>query len=369
MALKVLHLSSERTWRGGEQQIAYLIDELRRMGVTVFIAVKTGSEFEKYCIDLGLPCYSLPFRNSMDVGTALRIKKICDEVKPDVVHLHSSKSHGVAVLSAVLGNKVPMVLSRRVDFVPKKSWVTRFKYKHPSIKKIICVSDKITEIISEYTGTPEKVLTVHSGVDLAKFSARTGENILRREYDVDAQTFILGNTSAMEGHKDYFTFLDTIALLIERKLPVKAFVIGRGSLETELKGYAAQKGLGDVVHFTGFRRDITKVLPSLDLFLITSNEEGLGTSVLDAFAAGVPVVGTAAGGIPEMIINDVTGLLAPVGDSASLASAVEHILTTPSLRERLVNGAKKKVEAFSKELTASKTVRVYEDITKAPARH
>lgn len=368
MALRVLHLSSERTWRGGEQQIAYLIEELTQMGLTVFIAVKGGSEFEKYCRHKQLPYYTLPFRNSMDVRTALQIKKICDEAKPDLVHMHSSKSHGVGVLSAILGNKVPLVLSRRVDFVPKNNWLTKFKYNHPSIRKIICVSDKITQIMRRYTAKANEVLTIHSGIDLAKFSDRTGENILRKEFKIHPNTFIIGNTSALEGHKDYFTFIDTVALLVRRKVPVSAFIVGTGSLEKALKDYASEKGLMSVVHFTGFRRDITKVLPSFDLFLITSNEEGLGTSVLDAFAAGVPVVGTAAGGIPEMVVNDRSGMLAPIGDSDSLAHAVEKVLKNAALKDRLVRGAREKVKEFSKEITARNTMLIYQEIIDGTAK-
>ena len=361
-SVTVLHLSSERTWRGGEQQIAYLIDELKLLGVIVHIAVKAGSEFEKYCKGKGMPCYSLPFRNSLDLRTALEIKKICRDLNPDLIHLHSSKSHGIGVLSAILGNKVPLVLSRRVDFVPKNTWLTRMKYNYPGIKRILCVSHKIRDIMKAYLREPEKAITIHSGVDLAKFNIPVPENTLRKEFNVDRNTVIIGNTSALEDHKDYFTFIDTIYELIQRRIPLKAFIIGTGSREAALKEYAAEKKLTEAVCFTGFRKDIVRVLPSLDLFLITSNEEGLGTSVLDAFAAGIPVVATAAGGIPEMVINNETGMLASVGDKVSLADAVVKLLSDPALKDRLIRNAKDKVKDFSKEETARKTLTAYQEI-------
>jgi glycosyltransferase involved in cell wall biosynthesis len=363
MAVKVLHLSSERSWRGGEQQIAYLIDELRLRDAEVHIAVKKDSEFERYCQRKKLPCLSLPFSNSLDLKTALAIKKICRQLNPDVIHLHSSKSHGIGVLSAVLGNRVPLILSRRVDFVPKNTWMTRFKYNHPSIKKILCVSEKINEIIRGYINHPEKSITVHSGTDLNKFKETPVENVLRKIYQIPSDTFIIGNTSALESHKDYFTFLDTVKLLVNSQLNIKAFIIGTGSLETALKTYCSQKGLSDHVVFTGFRKDILQVLSSLDLFLITSNEEGLGTSVLDAFAAGIPVVATAAGGIPEMVENRKTGMLEKIYDSEALARAVVEVLQKSDLRNSLIAGAKEKVKMFSKEATAEKTLKIYNEIT------
>jgi glycosyltransferase involved in cell wall biosynthesis len=256
-----------------------------------------------------------------------------------------------------------------VDFVPKNTWMTRLKYNHSSIKKIICVSHKITTIIKAYVREPDKTMTIHSGIDLGKFNTPVRENILRKEFNIRPGSFIIGNTSALEHHKDYFTFLDTVSLLVRRKIPLKAFIIGAGSLENKLKDYTVEKQLTGAVHFTGFRKDISSVLTSLDLFLITSNEEGLGTSVLDAFAAGIPVVGTAAGGIPEMVINNQTGMLAAVGDNNSLANAVEQVLCNPALKERLISNAKEKVKEFSKEITARKTLHVYQEIISAPVQH
>jgi glycosyltransferase involved in cell wall biosynthesis len=149
---------------------------------------------------------------------------------------------------------------------------------------------------------------------------------------------------------------------VAQKLDIKAFVIGAGSLQEELKAYCSKKGLSAYVIFTGFRKDILQVLPALDLFLITSNEEGLGTSVLDAFAAGIPVVATAAGGIPEMVENRQTGMLEQVGDSPALARAVAEVMADHSLRMSLIAHAKEKVKIFSKEATANKTLEIYNEI-------
>jgi glycosyltransferase involved in cell wall biosynthesis len=360
--MKVLHLSSERGWRGGEQQIAYLVDELKDRGVDVYLAVRRNSEFEKYCQQKNIPHKSLPFRNAADFKTAWAIRKLCQEFNPDLLHMHSSVSHGIGVLSALLGNSVPLVLSRRVDFVPKNKWITKFKYNHSSVKRILCVSEKINEIIRAYIRKPEKSITVHSGIDTNKFNVPRTENLLRKEYAIPSDIFLVGNTSALEGHKDYYTFLNTIAILAELKMPVRAFIIGAGSLEYDLKQYARSKKLDEYVIFTGFRKDILLVLPCLDLFLITSNEEGLGTSVLDAFAAGVPVVGTAAGGIPEMVIHRQTGLLAPIGNSRILAEAAMEIISDRTLRENLLRNAREKLKEFSKEKTAQKTLAVYREV-------
>jgi L-malate glycosyltransferase len=366
--MKVLHLSSEKGWRGGEQQIAYLISELSKARVTNLVMARKDSDFERYCLSQTIPVFRATFSSSIDIRTALAIQKLCTNNAIDIVHMHSAKSHSLGVLSSVLGNSVPLVLSRRVDFVPKDNWFTRWKYNHPSVKRVLCVSEKINSIMKAYLEDPGKSLTVHSGVDLSRFPQRGTQNKLREEFGIPATTFIIGNSSALEGHKDYFTFIRTIQQLVNTNLPVHAFIMGSGSLEGKLRDHVRELQLERHITFTGYRKDITEVLPCLDVFLMTSNEEGLGTSVLDAFVAKVPVVATTAGGIPEMVLHEQSGLLAPVASDALLASNVERLMVDKSLREKLIHGASELVKTFSKENTASKTLAVYMDVLKKESR-
>lgn len=360
--LKVLHLSSEKAWRGGEQQIAYLIDELSAAGVDSYVAVRKASAFEEYVQRKNLPHISLPFKNSFDLTTAWSVRQFCRQHGIDIVHLHSAKSHTIGVLSSLFGNSSTLILSRRVDFPPKQNVLTRWKYNHPSIKRIVCVSDKIKETMKAYVKHPERCITIHSGVDLTKFTDISPSPLLHREFNINANTLLIGNTSALDEHKDYFTFIDTIHILLKKKLPVQGLIIGTGPLEETLKTYVLSLGLSKEIVFTGFRNDIKKILPSLSVFLMTTRIEGLGTSILDAFLAGVPVVSTKAGGIPEMVMHEQTGMLAPIGDAQTLAAHVERILNDTRFKNSLTEGAKQKVKEFSKERTAEKTLMLYQEV-------
>lgn len=360
--LRVIQLSSEGSWRGGEQQIAYLIGELKKKGVESIAIVKSKSSFETYCKENGIKHYSLPFQNSIDLYTAWKLRSIARKELASVVHIHSSKSHSIAVLSTLIGLRAPLILSRRVDFELSDTWFSIWKYNHSNIKKILCVSDAIAKIVKPHLREPQKCITVHSGIDTQKFTQLPGENLLRKEYSLDKETLLIGNTSALAGHKDYFTFIDTIAILHEKHKKIKAFIIGKGPLEKELREYVTKKNLANTIIFTGFRSNIVQLLPSLDIFLITSTEEGLGTSILDAFAARVPVVATEAGGIPEMVLHEETGMLAKPKDSRTLASYIDRLIESPDCRKKIVENAYKKVLTFSKEVTAEKTLSVYEEI-------
>lgn len=359
--LRVLHLSSEPSWRGGEQQIAYLIDELNQKGVENIIACRRKSAFEAYCRKKQWKCYSLPFQGSVDVATILGIKKICKQEKVDLLHLHSAKSHSLAVLSHLAGNQTPLILSRRVDFPVRNNFLTQWKYNHPAIQKIIGVSQAIEQIVRNSIRHPEKCLTVYSGIDVHRFK-KTADS-LRKQYHIPEDTVLIGNTSALAAHKDYFTFVDTVNIFCRYNISSRFLIIGDGPEKESIQNYIKEKGLEEYIIMTGFLDNIEEVLPALDIFLMTSSTEGLGTSVLDAFACKIPVVATQAGGIPEMVIHEKTGLLASPKDAATLAQHLKRITENTALRATLTENAYRHLlQNFTKEKMASRTLIVYRQV-------
>ena len=359
--INVLHLSSEKSWRGGEQQIAYLIEELNRLGINNQITCRRNSAFAAYCQQQHWPFVSLPFANGVDLYTALAIKNLCQQQRIDLVHIHSAKSHSIAVLSATFGNPTPMVLSRRVDFPIRQNRSTQWKYNHSSIRKIVCVSEAIERIVRRGIKVPDKCTTVYSGVDIHRFRPPVG--FLRKRFSLDEATLLVVNTSAIADHKDYFTFVDTAEAFQSSGLDARFIIIGDGPEQEAICQYIAQKNLENMVLMTGFINNLEEVLPEADIFLITSKTEGLGTSVLDAFACRVPVVATQAGGIPEMVIHQETGLLAEVGDTVALAKHLETIMQEPALKEQMVENAYQRLlSQFTKEKMAQGTVDIYRSL-------
>lgn len=357
--MRIIHLSAERTWRGGEQQIAYLIEELNLAGLEQLVVCRKNSAFETYCIKNNLPYKSIPFRNQFDISSSLTLKSICRDFNADLIHIHSSHAHAIAVWSYYLGNKTPLVLARKVDFKISSNFLSGIKYNCKAIRKIICVSEAIKKIIQQDIDRPEICEVVYDGIDLAKFDAK--KNILREEFSISADTLLIGNTSAIADHKDYPTFI-RVAEELRDKLKAKFLIIGDGPLKAEMQDLVASKGLKEQVIFTGFRNDIPAILPELDIFLMTSKTEGLGSSILDAFACKVPVIATKAGGIPELVEHELTGLLANPGDHKMLSEYVFRLAHDEMLRNRLIGNAFEKVKLFDKKITAQKTLAIYEAI-------
>jgi glycosyltransferase involved in cell wall biosynthesis len=361
--IKVLHLSSEKSWRGGEQQIAYLIDELNSLGVHNYIACRKGSNFEKYCMDKKWKHYSLNFKPPFDIVTAYQINRICKKHQIDILHMHTSYGHTLGMLSTLFGNKARLILSRRVDNPIRNSWFTSWKYNHPRIEKILTVSDAIREILNNKLKDRSKIITVHSGIDPSKFNHKSHVGYLRDRYHLDQDTLLIGNTSALSDHKDYPTYLNVARYIISKGVHAKFFIIGTGEMSEAIQKMITDQKLEKHVIMTGFLNNLPVVLPELDIFLMTSKTEGLGTSILDAFACEVPVVATRTGGIPEMVIHEKTGLLSPVKDYKDLGENILRIINDPNLRKELTANARKMVlENFSRDITASRTLRIYRNI-------
>ncbi len=361
--IRVLHLSSEKSWKGGEQQIAYLFEELNKLGIQNYIACRKNSAFEQYCQNKNWLYYPLSFKSPIDILTAFSINKICIENKIDILHIHTSVGHAAGVLSRFFGHKTHLILARRVDNPVKDNMISKWKYNHPSIKKIITVSNAIKKILSKKLKDKSKCITIYDGVDVNKFKHEDGINYFRENYSIGKDQIIIGNTSALADHKDYFTFINTAEYLIRKGLNAKFFIIGEGPERKNIENYISVKNLNKHVVLTGFLHIIKDILPSLDVFLFTSKTEGLGSSILDAFACGVPVVATKAGGIPEMVNHGYNGLLSDVKDYKNLAENILMLLDDYTLRKKIIQNARKTVnEKFSKEITAEKTMDVYVDI-------
>ena len=360
--MRVLHLVSEKTWRGGEQQVAYLIAQLQQHQVESYVACRRGSAFEAHCKQFDIPHLSLSFSKLALFGDARKLKAYINRHHIQLVHMHSSLAHSLGVLAHVLGARADLVLSRRVEFSIGRNPFSTFKYNYRGIKRILCVSDSVRRQMAASIHDGSKCVTVYSGIDLEKAAASPARDFLRSTYQVPQGVRLIGNISALDRHKDYFTFLETAKLLKERGIKARYFAIGSGPLEAALKEQAVKLGLRDDVVFTGFLKNAKEVLPELDVFLFTTVKEGIGSTILDAFANRVPVVATSTGGIPEIVLHEKTGLLAPVREAAALADHVQRVLADPQLRDRLTEQAYKLVLTFTQEQTAIRTLAVYKEV-------
>jgi len=358
--LKILHVSTPTSWRGGEQQAAYLAIALKASGIDQIVLCPEHSALSVKMKAASIPVEIFSSRGIMNFTLARQIATLCRGKNIDIVHCHDSHAHSAAVIAAsVFNNPTPIIVSRRVDFPVSGNFMSKWKYNHPSVKRILCVSEMIKTITTPAIKDSTKLTVVYSGIDLSRYETPITDRTLPRELHLSPSVRLVGNISALADHKDYPTFLLTAAALCKEHDDLHFIIAGKGPEEERIKSIILEQNLGSKIHLLGFREDVKEVMQSLDVFLMTSVTEGLGTIVLEAFAAGIPVVATRAGGIPEMVVDGVTGLLADPSDVDALKNATLRILNDPALRKQLTENAKERVKDFSFQTTAAKTLEIY----------
>ena len=285
--------------------------------------------------------------------------------RPHLIHTHDAKGHTMALLGLLLsGHRAPLIVARRVDFPIGGNAMSRWKYNHSRVRRIVCVSQAIADICRPMLKHPDQVLrVVHSGVDIERVSAEnTGR--LRKEWDISPDALLVGCVAALAPHKDHMTLLRALAALrpFEALPAFCVLLIGDGGEREKIEAEIARLDLASVVKLTGFYHNVHQVLGDLDIFVMSSKTEGLGTSIIDAMAAGLPVAATRAGGIPELVGHEKSGLLAPVGRPVALAAALRRLLIDPALRKKMSVAARHRAQDFTCGEMVRKTIGIYDQV-------
>ena len=361
--MRSLHVSSAMSWQGGEQQIAYLIEVLALKGHQQWILCPKGSAMEVYCLSQNIPHFTYKKITAVNPLVGKKIDILSDTYDIELIHLHDAHAHTYGCMAASLFKmRMPIVLSRRIDFPMRRNPLSKWKYNHPGIHKIICVSNFIKSVMEADIKDDSKLTVVHSGIDFNRF-AKTKPHSLRKEFKVSDQSLLIANIAELTADKDYITYVNTAELLLEKNKDLHFFIIGSpGSESDEVSELITQKKLANKITLTGHRNDIPDLLSEIDILLSTSIREGLGISIIEAQLCQVPVVATRVGGIPEIIEHERTGLLAPAGNPEKLASEVQRLINDESLRSKLAQNAFNSVKSFSKEIMTKKTIAIYKEV-------
>ncbi len=214
-------------------------------------------------------------------------------------------------------------------------------------KHIVVVSKSISDALN-IRGIVRKTSIVHTGIDIERFSACQRHATVRDELEVDDQCKIIAIVGAINPLKGHLTFIKSARIVKERIKGVVFIIVGRGKTELEenLKQLVADYGLKESIYFLGWRADIDRIMRSIDLLVIASESEGLPTVAIEAMASGKPVVSTKCGGSEDLIVQGETGLLVPIGDHVSMATAIIKIITDNSISRHFATAGRKLTETF-----------------------
>ena len=361
--MKILHINTERTWRGGEQQTLYLLKGLKAHRIACDLVCQTHSPMEERAARAGINIYPIAMRGEADLPATLKIRKLIHKSKYDIIHSHTSHAHSLAFLASI-GTGIKRLVTRRVDFsIYRRSFLrlNGIKYRHMA-DYYIAISQKIKEVLVNDGLSDQRIFIVHSGIDPLRFEKTNGSHLLS-EFDIADDEKVIINVAHLAGHKGQKYLVRAIPHVLAKLPRTKFFIIGQGELMADLKALAFSLGLKRELIFTGFRHDVGAFYQIADLFVMSSVEEGLGTAVLDAMALGKPVVATNAGGLPEIVHDGQTGRLVAPADPISLSEGIIELLTCGKLASKMANQARELVlQRFSSQAMVSRNLEVYQKI-------
>jgi len=358
----ILHVDTERTWRGGEAQVFSLCHGLSAMGFRQVAAIQPDAPLGQSLRDIRIETIELPMRGELHLRAAFQLSEICRKKNIHLVHTHDAHAHALGWLATMRFPRIPVVVTRRVDFPVGGNLLSLFKYKSKRVF-FIAISHGVKKVLMEGGVPEERIEVVHSGVDSERFPGKCDGSGFRRKFGVGKDQIVIGNVAALTDHKGHIYLIDAASLVLQKFPNARFFIIGQGELLTLLEARIEKLGLKGRVTLTGYIKDVEEAFRAMDLFALSSHLEGLCTSVLDAMLMRVPVVATRTGGIPDVVEDGVNGYLVEPKSPEALAQGIIRLLEDREAQERFVKaGYERVIRHFTKEKMVAGTAMIYHNL-------
>lgn len=356
--MKILHVDTGRELGGGQKQVLHLARGLVERGTATKLVLPPGSELARRAGERGIPVEPLRMRGEWDILAAMRIARLFLHGGFDLLHLHTARAHTLGFVAAGFASIPAILVSRRELSRPKPLLIQRLKYGSQRIR-YLAISEAVRSDLIRVGARPEQITLVRSGIDLEARPRGNGE-ALRRVLGIDPGATLIGSAGRLEENKGFSDLIRAFSLLRRDPVPLKLVIAGEGSRKAALADEARSLGLQNEVVLPGFLEDMPGFLDSLAVYVQPSHREPLGTALLEAMAAGIPVIATESGGIPEYLESGKDGLLVPPRDPGELSRAIERLVAGPEEAERMARNARERVEReYSKERMIAETIAAY----------
>ncbi len=355
-----MHVETGRHLYGGPQQVLYLVNGLLERGQDCTLVCPPGSAIDAAARTAGIPVRNLYCAGDLDLPFAYRLTQYLQSARFDLIHCHSRR--GADVLGGLAAGfaRVPAVVSRRVDNTEMRL-TAALRYR--PFTKIIAISKAVASALEQAGVDSKRIVIIRSAVDTEAYRVQPDCERFRAELGIPGSATLIGAAGQLIARKGHRYLLEAAAGLGSRRGDVRIVIFGEGALAATLRAQSAALGLGEMVQFPGFREDLDNFIACLDILVHPALSEGLGVVTLKAAAAGVPVIGFAAGGLSEAVRDGETGLLVTPEDSRALRDAIEKLLDDPPLRARMGAAGRKRMQSdFSIATMTARHLSLYESV-------
>lgn len=372
--MKVVHLVIGGDIAGGQLVALQLIRAARARGDEAVVVSPTPGPFIDLVRDAGVPVVFLDLSRTFHLRDAWTLRRLLKRERANILHTHTSL--GANILARIAGRLagVPVVAHLHIENYFRDQSLIRAVHRTLDnatarlCARIVVVSEDTRRALVRQ-GYPEALMeTVPNGTELPPLSPHA--NGLREALGIPRDAKLLGSVGrlcAVKGQRELIRALPAL----HAEQPVWLILVGEdlehgGGYKASLEQEATELGVRDRVLLTGYRSDVPALLDELDLFVLASTTEGMPLVVLEAMAHAKPVVATAVGGTPEVVVDGVTGRLIPAGDEDALAAALSELLADPGRAKTMGEAGRTRVVAsFSVDAMTARVLAIYDSILKA----
>jgi len=348
-----------------------LMKRLKFRGHEIFICLRPHTGWKNQLSFLPEEnLFELPLRNSLDIFSAYKIAKIIRERNIEIIHAHAARDYPLAALAVRIA-KIKLVLTRHLLFALNPL----HKFLLPKDIVFIAVTEAVRgKLLEQKLVPPERIRLIYNGVDILHFQT-TKETINRKkllqELKLPVESLLVGIAGEVSAHKGQADFVRAAAMILKQFPATEFLIIGRNGLaqnkyREQLEKLIEEFGLQNKIHFPGWFEDVAPIFSILDILVSASHIESFGLTIAEASASACAVVSTETEGAKEIVENNETGKLVPIGNPTVLANAINEFLQDEAMRKTFGLKAQKIAkEKFDIERMINETEKVYKEILSA----
>lgn len=362
--MKILQITSAASFGGGERYVADLTNALAARGHDLYAVLRPHSPLIGHLKLDEEKIKTLPLRNSLDVPSAHELARFVGRHRIEVVHAHMARDYSLASYAARRNRATKFIVTRHVMFHLSRL----HRHTLARARRVIAVSNAVArELRAQRIVSQSQLAVVPNGIDVDRFAIDFDRAGFLQKLGVPPRVPLVGSIGELRTLKRHDDFIRACAR-VASQFPDAHFVLAgvdtslSGEVHKHLQQLVVETGLQDCFHFLGWVEEAEKLLSAIDVFVSASETESFGLAIAEAMAAGTPVVATATEGAREVVDDQETGLLTPIGDVARIAGAVAMLLSDGDRRRQLGARAREVVNAkFSLQRMVDQIEQTYRD--------